>query len=109
MEDSYKKLESGHAEYIKLLNPETEQVLIHNTDRDMDSMYDELYVVHMFINSVKLNSRMKKKNDKQKESVKVKKLDALILSGEIREFSSFKRDYESSMYPTYGTDPTRLH
>lgn len=34
----------------------------------------------------------------------MKKLDVLIFSGEIREFFSFKRDYESIMYLIYGID-----
>lgn len=109
MEDSYIELESWHAEYIELLNPETEQDLIDNADRDMDTMYDELWKCRVHVNKqCKTKHQNEKEKDKQKESVKVKKLDAPIFSGEIREFPSIKKDYESIMYPTYGTDPFAL-
>lgn len=109
MESSYKELESGHAEYIELLNPETEQDLIDDADRDMDTMHDELCKCRAHVNKqCKTKQQNEKEKDKQKESVKVKKLDAPIFSSEIREFPSFKRDYESIMYPTYGTDPFAL-
>lgn len=69
MEDSYKELESGHAEYIELLNHETEQVLIHNTDRDMDSIFDELYkcCAHVY-----KQCKTKQQNEKEKRQIKGK-------------------------------------
>lgn len=109
MEGSYKELESGHAEYIELLNSETEQDIIDNADRYMDSMYHELCKCRAHVNKQrKTIQQNEKEKDKQKESVKVKKLDVPIFSCEIRKFPSFKRDYESIMYPTYGTDPFAL-
>ena len=44
IENSYKELENGHAEYIELLNRENEQDLIdmNNIVKGMDTIYNEL-------------------------------------------------------------------
>ena len=111
LENSYKELENGHAEFIELLDPENKDdlVIIKTADSDMDVMYSELCNCRAHVN--KRNTSIehnKTETNKKLESVKVKKLDAPTFSGEIREFSSFKRDYESIMLPTYGIDPFAL-
>ena len=110
MEISYKELENGHTEFIELLNPELEEdlITIDNADKDMDIMYNELCNCRAHVNKITSKQNSEPERVKQKESVKVKKLDAPVFSGEIREFPSFKRDYESIMFPTYGTDPFAL-
>ena len=82
---------------IELVNPELEEdlITIDNADKDMDIMYNELCNCRAHVNKITSKQNSEPERVKQNESVKVKKLDAPVFSGEIREFSSFKRDYES--------------
>ena len=105
MEISYKELENGHTEFIEL---EEDLITIDNADNDMDIMYNELCNCRAHVNKITNKQKSEQERVKQKESVKVKKLHAPVFRGEIREFPSFKRDYESIMFPTYGTHPFAL-
>ena len=40
--------------------------------------------------------------------VKIKRLDAPLFQGGVREYPSFKTDYENLMVPCYGNDPFAL-
>ena len=109
MNESYKELEMGHAKFIELLDPEddTDAVNQDSANQDMDKMYGELCECRIIVNRVSEDSKDIEKN-KQKETVKIKRLDAPNFQGEIRQFPSFKRDYTAIMVPTYGSDPFAL-
>ena len=114
LEAAYKELERGHSDYVELLNPDNEDdgAKLQQTENDMESIYGELCECRSFIHKVSEAVKSKQKADAEKtrerETVKVKKLDAPKFGGSIREFPSFKRDYETIMGPTYGGDPFAL-
>ena len=116
LEKSYDETDAKTNDYLEALDEEADGVKIKDLHDDMEVLYRELYDV---------KSLMSKKEEKHMEvatvqkqasksvsycppSLKVKKLDAPEFSGNIRDYPSFKRDYEHHMVTSYGTDPFAL-
>ena len=110
---SYGELEIKHAAYIEQLDPEADeddQIALEAVEQDMSKMYNELCKARSAI-SVRKKAEVKvevKRGVKVESRLMVKKLEAPSFSGSIREYPTFKRDYDVHMFPSFGEDPFSL-
>ena len=110
LERAYDEFESRTNDYMDMLDEEVNGGKIVELQSDMDSIYKELYEVKSELTKTKseiADSKAKVKETMQ-QGLKVKKLDSPEFSGQIRDYPSFKRDYERHMIPSFGNDPFAL-
>jgi hypothetical protein len=120
IEKSYAEVETKQADLLDELKSDDEEdkKLKLTTNADSDSKYEQLCTAR------KTYSEMKKKSEPDKsikqeggtsqasaskyDLVKVKKLDAPVFDGNIRNYPNFRRSYETYMLPVHGKDPYAL-
>ncbi|KAK3097424.1 hypothetical protein FSP39_009560 [Pinctada imbricata] len=113
LEKSYSELEIQNSEYMLHLDDEKDQVKIQELHDEMESIYGELYEVKSELSRKTKNAKAQTDSKEKFKSplqsgLKVKKLDSPQFSGIIRDYPSFKHDYDRHMIPSFGLDPFAL-
>ena len=101
---------------MELLDDDKDARKIKELQDDMEVLYRELYDIKSWMSRQKaifLETRTVPETAPKATLVgahglKVKNLDAPEFSGNIRDYPSFKRDYERHMMSSYGQDPFAL-
>lgn len=112
IEKAYDELESHNNEYMEMLDEQNDSDKLLELQKDMDSTYKELYDVKSQLSRKITESKAEESKpnlkNRNQAGLKVKKLDGPEFSGIIRDYPSFKRDYEQHMLPSFGQDPFAL-
>ena len=110
LETAFKNLEERHTEYIELLDTENkdENKLYTAAETNMETQYGRLIEVRSRVNNSANEGNIDKLPTAKFQTVRVKKLDAPSFGGNLTEYPSFIRDYETHMKPVYGNDPYAL-
>ncbi|CAC5404641.1 unnamed protein product [Mytilus coruscus] len=123
LETAYTELEARHEVFLGTFDSESEEdkPKINELNHDLTGMYRELCksrslcenlrqkIKHEQDSKLKEQNSMKHaKKNKDTETFRVKKLEAPIFAGSIRDYPSFKVDYERHMLSSYGKDPYAL-
>ena len=90
------------------MDGEEEKKLYTEAERSMEIIYGRLIEVRSHITALTKSEKKGKSPPDKKSVIKVKKLDAPAFGGELTEYPSFIRDYETHMKPVYGDDPYAL-
>ena len=107
LELKYHRLEENHEFLIEVLESDNEddKTMETSVTKDLESMYAELVKVRKLVHGKRGMERDEKKGF---ELVQIKKLDAPFYSGNIRDYPTFRKDYERHMISRYGSDPFAL-
>ena len=109
---AYRDVEYSNDNYSELLDPadDEEKIELNSLAEDMTTLYEELCNVRkvVLINRVKPLDKPQPEKKNEESKLKTKKLDAPTFSGNLREYPTFKRDYERHMHPVYGNDAYAL-
>ena len=104
LEDAYSEMEGGHASYLEVLDSddETDKDIIEHSNTDIDHLYQELCEARSMMGKVVEAAKVKDTKPIEevkctKDNMRVKKLDAPVFSGNIRDYPSFKQDYNLLM------------
>ena len=124
LERAYTEVEEKHKVLMEHYDSDDDnkddkdQVMVLNSD--MDVIYQELckarHDVAVIKKKVKVQEEAEKEAKKEKgnrreeesKKLKVKPLQAPSFSGNVREYPSFRKDYEAHMVPHYGKDTFAL-
>jgi hypothetical protein len=108
-EKSYTEAENQTDNYMELLDDDKNARKIKELHNDMEVLYREIYDIKSWMSRQKdkfLETRTVPETLVGAHGLKVKKLDAPEFLGNIRDYPSFKRDYERHMMSP--TDKIRL-
>ena len=116
LENSYKEIEEKNEHLIEAIDPPDEEnnaSLIQKLEDEINVMYSELCDTRKGIIGIRRSQRDRNKSsvtgereERSRDSqLKIKPLQAPTFTGNIREYPSFKRDFESHMTRVYGKDP----
>ena len=102
IEQAYRELEGKHGDHVEILNSEDEddKVAIAAVCNDMYGMYREFCKVQAMYLERKSVSKYVGDNKS--------KLENPTFSGDIRDYPTFRKDYENHMIPSFGQDPFAL-
>ena len=123
LEKAYTGVEISHDLYIETLDPESEEqeISIKTLEEDINVMYNELCEARSAVTKIsqeylKVKREREELRDVETTSnsdaairtrqkvVQLKKLEAPTFSNNIRDYPSFKRDYNKHIVPLYGKD-----
>lgn len=116
LEKSYLEAEAKTDDYLEILDDDADSGKMKDLQDDMEILYRELYDMKSLMSRKQVehvgtstNSDSSSKSASSgPPTLKVKRLDAPEFSGNIRDYPSFKRDYEHHMVTAYGEDPFAL-
>ena len=108
LERAYEDLEDKHTQYIEILDSddETDSAAISTAQQNMETTYSKLVEAR----STVIISKEPSNNEAKvyRALINVKKLDAPSFCGDLMQYPSFRRDYNTHMKPVYNEDPCAL-
>ena len=122
LERAYKEVESKHKDYSEALDSddETDKEELDKKEQDMEIIYEELCKARSEVANlqklIKSSASMttateqltSERSRKATESLKVKRLEFPTFSGKIRDYPSFKNEFDAHVISSYGKDPYAL-
>ena len=110
LEKSHVIVEERYEALVEMMDPDmdADQIRIEEFTKSATAMQDELCKARLLIRGLEDKGNYKEIKKLSIAPIKVKLLDAPSFSGEIREYSSFKRDYDTHMIHIHGKDPYAL-
>ena len=122
LEDAYKVVEEKTELLIEALDTGdgTGDEESNRLEEDIKGMYNELCEIRKRLAKLKMEEKKRAKAEEKElkevrvygetkaETIKIKRLQAPNFNGNIRDYPSFKRDYENHMEKFYGKDPFAL-
>ena len=118
LESAYKEMETKHQRYTESLDSgdEDDKQELTEKEEDIEKVYQELCAARTEMAKLVKNqkptsseaSTRTRPTVKTTEQLKIKRLDTPTFSGRIRDYPSFKHDFENHVVVSYGKDPFAL-